>query len=80
MLETSGTKKTLILRDFNFNGVSQQQNFILRELENWSFKQLIQNQTHIQGELFTHGLAFACSDIPITHFLTITNMLLAIAC
>ena len=42
-------KKTFILGDFNFNAVCPDQNFILRELENWKFKQLIQNPTHIQG-------------------------------
>ena len=47
-------RKTLILGDFNFNALCAEQNFILRELENWNFKQLIQNPTHIQGGVIDH--------------------------
>ena len=46
--------KTLILGDFNCNAVCPNQNFILRMLENWNFKQLIQNPTHIQGGVIDH--------------------------
>ena len=47
-------KRNLILGDFNLNARCQNQNFILRELENWNFKQLVQNPTHIQGGVIDH--------------------------
>ena len=47
-------KRNLILGDFNLNARCQNQNFILRELENWNFKQLVQNPTHIQGGIIDH--------------------------
>ena len=47
-------KQTLIFGDFNFNAVCPNQNYILRELESWNFKQLIQNPTHVQGGVIDH--------------------------
>ena len=57
-------KKTLILGDFNFNALCQDQNYILRELENWNFKQLIQNPTHIQGGVIDH--CYISRNLPLS--------------
>ena len=48
------SNQTLIFGDFNFDAVCPNQNFILRQLENWNFQQLIQNPTHIQGGVIDH--------------------------
>ena len=50
----SSNKNTLILGDFNSNAVCLNKNFILSELENWNFKQLVQNPTHVQGGVIDH--------------------------
>ena len=55
-------KKTLILGDFNFNALNPEQSFILSELENWNFRQIIQKPTHIQGGLIDHCYI---SNLPI---------------
>ena len=47
-------RKTFILGDFNFDALSHDRNLILIELENWNFKQLIENATHIKGGLIDH--------------------------
>ena len=59
----STKKKTLILGDFNFNASSQKKNFLLRGLENWNFKQLIQDPTHVQGGVIDH--CYISNDVPI---------------
>ena len=56
-------KKILILGDFNFNASCQDQNYILRQLENWNFKQLIQNPTHIQGGVIDH--CYISNNLPL---------------
>ena len=48
------TNKTIILGDFNFNALCPNENLILRELENWNFKLLIQIPTHVQGGVIDH--------------------------
>ena len=47
-------RKTFILGDYNFNALCPKQNYILRELENWNFIQLVREPTHIQGGLIDH--------------------------
>ena len=56
-------KNTLILGDFNFDASSQNKNFLLRGLENWNFKQLIQDPTHVQGGVIDH--CYISNDVPI---------------
>ena len=53
-----------MLGDFNFNAVCQEQNFILRELENWGFKQLIQHPTHVQGGVIDH--CYISDNLPLS--------------
>ena len=59
----STKNKTLILGDFNFNALCQDQNYILRELENWNFKQLVQTPTHIQGRVIDH--CYISNNMPL---------------
>ena len=40
--------------DFNFDALSSEKNIILRELENWGFRQLVQEPTHIEGGIIDH--------------------------
>ena len=47
-------RKTFILGDFNFDILCTEINLIFTELNNWNFKQWIQNATHIQGGLIDH--------------------------
>ena len=59
----STKNKTLILGDFNINALCPDQNCILRELENWNFKQLVQNPTHIQGGVIDH--CYLSNNLPL---------------
>ena len=59
----STKNKTLILGDFNVNALCQDQNYIMRELETWNFKQLVQNPTHIQGGVIDH--CYLSNNLPI---------------
>ena len=43
-----------VLGDFNFNALSTERNLILRELENWNFRQIVEFPTHILGGLIVH--------------------------
>ena len=55
-------RKTFILGDFNFNALAPEKNLILRELENWNFKQIVDKPTHIQGGLIDH--CYKSDNIP----------------
>ena len=47
-------RQTFILGDFNFDALLPEKNLILKELQNWNFKQLVEKATHIKGGLIDH--------------------------
>ena len=47
-------RQTFILGDFNFDALLPEKNLILKELQNWNFKQIVEKATHIKGGLIDH--------------------------